>query len=703
MDDVPTNAPNAPGFFPPPGGDETTPKSGLDALAQDAGQDNGTLPLAPVGGGATIFQRLSASNSPHLQKLSTSTTKALQDPNAAKPGGWARALVGGAIDALGGGLGDAAAVGTIPSGGGALTGIARTMAARGERVQKQRAANIEADYKKAQMAEIQARTVSTMQNIYRQDKEDRDKSYSQNAAMVAGMKDDHDVQENITQSKLQQMMKDDKDFWQTHVGGATSERPVMDGDGKPVFKNGKQVYEPMYAVANIASKTGRPGKHELTKSEADYFNRNGVTDKPVQEGTTVDTITYAGLYKKAHGTEDVSNAIEKANDGKLAEAQADAVRDDLQDPAVQRYAMMVPGDPLAGLYKAGKNIDAHIASLDQQIAVMQKRGNDPTAQSAAGALQQKKQQFQDEEKKITNVITNGFTQDAKEKYQKAIEEDRKQTEIERHNKADEANKAQEIKNKGLLDSDNPQDQESVAESMVDADMDPSQLSKRSKSYNATLAKAKAYSLKKYGKPFDIAQAQTDYRYANRGQTKDTLNMVRGMIEDNGSLSILQSAAKGLPQLNEQTVNKLFNAGDQEFGDHRITDVHTALLGFADEYAKVMGAGTGSDLSRQQALDILKDYFSKGQVEGMFKTVNKDLGARSHAMIKDNRYLKKEYNDLIDTYKNSFVPETPKGAANPKPGQAADKTPVWRMTDGSVQDAQGNKYDPKSGQKLQVQQ
>jgi len=53
---------------------------------------------------------------------------------------------------------------------------------------------------------------------------------------------------------------------------------------------------------------------------------------------------------------------------------------------------------------------------------------------------------------------------------------------------------------------------SLPVSLVEGNLDPSQLSKRSADYNTKLQQANEYSMAKYGRPFDIAQAQADYRY-----------------------------------------------------------------------------------------------------------------------------------------------------------------------------------------------
>lgn len=179
--------------------------------------------------------------------------------------------------------------------------------------------------------------------------------------------------------------------------------------------------------------------------------------------------------------------------------------------------------------------------------------------------------------------------------------------------------------------------------LVEGTIDPSQLSKRSKDYNQNLTMANEYSLQKYGKPFDIAQAQADYKYATATRTQDTLKMIQSMIEPNGSIQIAAQAAAALPgRLDQSTVNKAFNATATEFGSVAVTNFHTAMLGLADEYSKVMGGGISSDTGRQQALDILKANYSNGQLAGAIGIMQKDIAARKTNIIGQNRYLLRQY-------------------------------------------------------------
>jgi hypothetical protein len=183
---------------------------------------------------------------------------------------------------------------------------------------------------------------------------------------------------------------------------------------------------------------------------------------------------------------------------------------------------------------------------------------------------------------------------------------------------------------------------SIPVALVEGNMDPTQLSKRTTDYNAKIQQASQYSLEKYGKPFDLAQAQSDYKYATTSTNQNTLKMIQGMTEPGGAIDIAKGAATALPQLNSSTLNKVFNASATEFGSKEATNFHTAMLGLADEYSKVMGGGIGSDTGRQQALDILKASYSKGQIAGAIGIMQNDIAARKNALVGNNRYLVKQY-------------------------------------------------------------
>lgn len=206
---------------------------------------------------------------------------------------------------------------------------------------------------------------------------------------------------------------------------------------------------------------------------------------------------------------------------------------------------------------------------------------------------------------------------------------------------------------------------SIPVQLVEGGMDPSQLSKRSADYNAKLEAASAYSLAKYGKPFDIAKAQSDYTYSKSPQTQNTLKALDNIIQPNGAIDIAKKAAAGLPALNSATLNKVFNLANEEFGDHRITDFHTAMLGLADNYSKIQGGGVSTDSNRKQSLDLLKDAYSRGQLNGAMDIMRQDLASVKSSKIGDNRYLIRQYGAPQTQSQQNTAP--PAGATMKVPG------------------------------------
>jgi hypothetical protein len=130
--------------------DTQTPPSpllpaGVPILPAPASNADLTNTSAPDLGSATLGAQLAAKQSPFLKALTegadAASTAQQKAGTASAPGAWAKALVSGTQQALSGvtsALGDAAAVGELPKHtnalGGVLTGIARTEAARTQRL-----------------------------------------------------------------------------------------------------------------------------------------------------------------------------------------------------------------------------------------------------------------------------------------------------------------------------------------------------------------------------------------------------------------------------------------------------------------------------------------------------------------------------------------------------------------------------------------
>lgn len=139
-----------------------------DMLKAKGVDPNSLMPSAPSGSPVPTAQN-PPPTSAFAQTMAKNADQVVKsNPQAAAaPGGWARSILGGAMTALSGieaGLGDAAAASEkVPPGGGALTGITRTLAARTQRLAAQKQQQFqnqqEVDKNKALNMEANARMV----------------------------------------------------------------------------------------------------------------------------------------------------------------------------------------------------------------------------------------------------------------------------------------------------------------------------------------------------------------------------------------------------------------------------------------------------------------------------------------------------------------------------------------------------------------
>ncbi len=175
-------------------------------------------------------------------------------------------------------------------------------------------------------------------------------------------------------------------------------------------------------------------------------------------------------------------------------------------------------------------------------------------------------------------------------------------------------------------------------------MAPSQMPKRGAIWVQAMNAANRISQRETGQPFNAAKAEAQYAKAHNVQTQGVLDMIDAMNEPGGSIAIAENAAKLLPRFDSQTANSVFNVFATQFGSNEASNFHTAMLGLADEYSKVMGGGVSSDTGRQQGLDLLKAAYSKGQLSGAVTIMRQDIAARKKAIVRDNAALRSMYPD-----------------------------------------------------------
>ena len=106
------------------------------------------------------------------------------------------------------------------------------------------------------------------------------------------------------------------------------------------------------------------------------------------------------------------------------------------------------------------------------------------------------------------------------------------------------------------------------------------------------------------------------------------------------------------------LNKIIVTADEKLGDPNVVRFKAATLTFINNYARALGAGTATltDSARQEAMDILKTAYSKGQIKA----------AISQMMVEMNSELNGTRNALSST--RDVYGET--GGSQPQQGSSA---------------------------------
>ena len=677
----PTNA--AQPFTP-----STPPVSGgapLGAQLLGKGGDSGAFALSAMGRKNPPEPRIDQNIMKQADAVSAS------DPGAtAAPGGWARSLVGGAQRALAGiqeNLSDFKGTNSP------LAGLGQTMANRGQRQVAQQEQLSKQDTDKALKAETVARTVRLYYDMKNSDQEMKNKLAASDASTISANEADFKTDKNLSQSQIDAFEKENPQWFDNYKIAITGWKPSVDADGKPIIdpKSESQKYEPVYSRQSLKPNDGVTTEYTMTKDQAEAATRAG---HPVTEGQKVPIAQFNAWWPKVQQFNLAQDQARDANGKELDEENRNEVRGLIQDSHVAS-AVTAGAMPLVGVNQMLDNIGKAVPQLQTQLDQLKaKNPNDPQI----AQLQKNIQDKTDLETKLLRYKEIGVTDKQHEDYVKYQEKEqadaetaKQRAETERHNRADEEIKQHEA---ALKEADAKGDIGGAATLLRSFNQDPSQLSKRSKSYQATINEADRQEMEEFGRHFDVAQASTDFKYANQKSTQDTMNMINGITERNGSLDIAVQQAKQLPRVNEATINKIFTLGQEEFQDPRLSNFHTSMLGLADEYSKVMGGGQGTDASRQQALDLLKAGYTKGQVDQAAAIIRRDIAARQRALIMTghhvNRYMVNQYGMPQPTgYTHSAVVP----GVNGQPGVT-----IYAYPDGKIMDAEGNQYD-NNGKKL----
>ena len=154
--------------------------------------------------------------------------------------------------------------------------------------------------------------------------------------------------------------------------------------------------------------------------------------------------------------------------------------------------------------------------------------------------------------------------------------------------------------------------------------------------------ANDYSMKTTGKPFN-AQAQEGYfKAAEASPNVAFFGSAKSLTDQGGTLDQLIAAGGKVSQSEFDLLNKTVNWASLHTGSPGISGYGSTALGVADDYAKVMGGGAGSDTSRQMVLDSINPNRSPEQRQASVDAMRQAVDSQMNGRIGTNSVMKAMY-------------------------------------------------------------
>ncbi len=206
---------------------------------------------------------------------------------------------------------------------------------------------------------------------------------------------------------------------------------------------------------------------------------------------------------------------------------------------------------------------------------------------------------------------------------------------------------------GKSGSGSQSDADILAQSIVDGTMSPSMLTKRTKDYNAILAK-----VKKIDPKFDLSGAQINYQAESKfAQSMNSTQMISFFNNSTAvlnSLNELKAVSDELKRSGIRTFNKAKIFALAETGNTaalKFKTVHTVLQ---EELAKVfMGNASPTDESLKLAAKALDQFGSHEQLMGQVEEVNRLISYRRNVYTQAEAFIPGNTNQVNGAQANQF--------------------------------------------------
>lgn len=220
-------------------------------------------------------------------------------------------------------------------------------------------------------------------------------------------------------------------------------------------------------------------------------------------------------------------------------------------------------------------------------------------------------------------------------------------------------KLQEEKAKQAVTDGDPS---ALAQLLVDGDVAPSQVISSRKPEVAQQAFSAA---KKLNPNWNAQQAEGYFKVASNPGQAQFFGSANSLLDHGGTLDQLQGAYNQLPNGQIPAINAAVDWTTGQVGGKTPSGFQATAIGLADDYAKVMGGGQGTDSARNEILKTIMASSSPAQMKQTLTNMRAAVTSQVGARIGTNPIARKMYGQNLPAQS----PQSTQTPSNPDAVQA----------------------------------
>ncbi len=158
------------------------------------------------------------------------------------------------------------------------------------------------------------------------------------------------------------------------------------------------------------------------------------------------------------------------------------------------------------------------------------------------------------------------------------------------------------------------------------------------------------------------RAEAQFHAAESNQNVQFFGSANSLLDPTGTLSQLKSQHAQLGNTPFPLLNSVKDYLEYQASDPALAGFMQTAIGVADDYAKVMGGGVGSDVSRLQVLKSFANAHSPEQMDAALSAARNAVKSQVAARIGRNRVMQQMYGQNVPQASN-VAPKPPAGATS----------------------------------------